>query len=1693
MDKTLDDAVVGVARGLGVPFLGLRFTHVRNTGVETDVWDGESFSPDTNMALIPDFDFGAIRDRAIAQGSHTEVIRVYSGALGRTPAGSRANSFSPASAFQTHGHDPNGRREAPAFSFGSGSIPPSNAPTPRSALRSPASNGSPRSQKRVVLALPSDTPPSTPSPTPDAGSTKKKRKQRKQSIDAVASASNQPFPATSAAGGAVGTSPSGNAQQHRIETLAAKYKPARPSPLSQASPSKEQGKGKGKAPAVEQEEPASKRSKSNPPLTGIVPPVVGTLPPPVGTIEETSAAPTPSTSSLPVEQTTSNATGSNKTRQRRARKSLGLAANAPPSADAPPEEEVGSSTEASSSTAAAVVNGTRPDPAPIVNDTAVEKTAATSADSASGPVAKSAKKSKKDMARKKSSESVAPWMTILAQVRAENEKARTATSSEATAAASSPEESAAPAATSSAPAEPEAAASAPAAAPVPKTSSPAEEPAPGETPVTVPANRGPKLKTAVSTSEPAVEEASEEPAKKLPAKRGPRLKNNAPPVDEPATDEEEQVEESPKKVPAKRGRPKKAAPPVDEPVIEEPEPAKKLPAKRGPKPNTTTPATDESAWLELTPQSPVKRGPGRPKKVPAAAAAATPATTTAVTAPAPVRPAEERATEEPAPKVPAKRGRKPKDSEPTPEETVAEAPAAEDAADVPVKRGPGRPRKDGTAPKSAPKRGPGRPRKVITPVEAALEDAPAEGASGDLEIEEMPAAEAVPAIEPTSVEEEGATSADKAMDVDETPSDPPAPVENDESGADVEMEAVVEGNSSKELVMPSSDEGRSNDSDAASHASAERGTTEALEEEACLLCAQAADHAPKECPVVLGGVPRLRERLAERRAELPPGDGRTRAIRNDAVIEACQQWITRLTKVASKVVNGTPQQSESASRSSLIKAAINGTPTPKGEAVAKATPKAPPTPTPVTAAARFAAANGAKSPVARDSETDELDTSDDDESTPLAPAPGAIAPATPGTPDTPFYPQSLHRMAAARAARRPGSSRLSVSDAVIETGDSSDSDSESGSGSDSDSGSESESDSDNDASVDSGSGSGSTSGSDSDSDGDSSSADDIDPADLLRQVMTRPLSQRERAEAARSAASMHAVTQEDIAEVSDASGSDADEIALSRMTQRRGSDSSIGDFVDGGEDVNAHMDDEDSEAEDKNRLLSHVVAASQGAVKPSVAMDVDEEEGQTRVSNVNKHSNGANANKIPSPASLKTIATPLRPASSHSFGSNRSFTRLAMSSPVLDDLPGDIALREAINEDAAPLLDDHVSSDLAATQIDVRAPPSPPLSDRAQPTASSPPLKLYPMGSQEIREPSPSPSPENESSPTPPPPPKRRGRPPKNSLPPASQPVRRSARVVSPDRDLPASQPTGRVTRMTRSISNSGGNSSASASGSALSPRVTRSASARGSTSPQAKFARIPIREEESDGDEYVDATPRATQSQVRRPLATSTDAQRRGFPSSLASQPRPSQARPVSPSSSIDASQSIPVPATQSSPLRRRGVQDETPLFMTQPSQMPATQGYHCIPPALVPETQENGHDSGSDAHSDVHSEHSEHSEHSFSDHSAHSDVSAETGTTSLYPALPTLRSSQPAPITSSFPTLSSLPKDLLRHGGEAVQSVWNRVTGAKDEREESDDDSSDDDSSDEDEVPERLRGRIAGGARSAKKPQTRGMMRGW
>lgn len=564
----------------------------------------------------------------------------------------------------------------------------------------------------------------------------------------------------------------------------------------------------------------------------------------------------------------------------------------------------------------------------------------------------------------------------------------------------------------------------------------------------------------------------------------------------------------------------------------------------------------------------------------------------------------------------------------------------------------------------------------------------------------------------------------------------------------------------------------------------------------CVICGELNSHLQKDCPAVAAGVEKLKERLEVRRADLVQlrKEGKNRRQSDmkgldeasDYGCQAIKSWIQRLTNIAAKV-NGTesPAKSMAATPQSPATVAVK-------------------TPVPVTPAT-------AEEPIVidDDEEEDEEDEEDEDKeadgtssaASSRASSPNSSAASTPVVvaPETPFYPATIHLKALARP-RRPGSmSGLSVSDAVIETGDS---------GSESEeSGSENENESLSGAS----------------SDNSSSDDEDVDPAELMRRVMNKPLSSRQRQRARLSAASMHHV------EEASASDIESDEELPQHALQRRGSDSSIGDFED--ETTKAAHSDAESESEgedtkDAKAALLNSVADATMVVEEASDVEVEEveveEAEQSDVEELPQPSQPAEVvepvddlepivtdqpadeaadeamdvdETVPEPeveATPKKVAAADHSSPATERRASRGFNNLIPNSPVLEEFPGDIALREAIEEDA-PINRDTTptpepeSDDLHATQVDVMQLESLQPSQVEQPQAET----------EEEQEPEPEPVK---------PAPKRRGRPPKNppSSPlkvPASQPTpSRSLRAASREpAPLPASQPETRSGRVTRS------------------------------------------------------------------------------------------------------------------------------------------------------------------------------------------------------------------------------------------------------------------------------------------------------
>lgn len=794
----------------------------------------------------------------------------------------------------------------------------------------------------------------------------------------------------------------------------------------------------------------------------------------------------------------------------------------------------------------------------------------------------------------------------------------------------------------------------------------------------------------------------------------------------------------------------------------------------------------------------------------------------------------------------------------------------------------------------------------------------------------------------------------------------------------------------------------------------------------CLLCAKETKHVESECPLVLEGVSALKHRLAERKAEVSAAAKKEKMLvrpaqQSDPQLQALHKWITRLTSIKSKVVNGTPHKKpadEAAGETEpegdpiekhnaewlasvrAKEATEKSTASQTASAPAKPTPNgvAPSTPAilkqPVKPAAKTTtdATPKAAGKTTQDATPKPVDStpmqptaveepSDSDSGSNSGEEEDASAPATRtvfpgvGTPETPFYPQALHLKAAARP-RRPGSmSGLSVSDAVIETVDSDESDSGSSSD-DSDDSTSDTSDSDSDSDSDT--------GSDSDTDSISSSAADLDPEALMRQIMTKPLSQRQRKQARRSAASMHNVAGEE-EDVSDAS---SDEETPARTQARRGSDSSIGDFAEPMlvDEVEVDADTESDDERERAALVSAVEDAT---------------------------------------ASIGSTA--------------RSFLGVSVTSPVPQDLPGDIVMQEAISEDAELDMgveaEESTGDDLVATQIVPAPEPKRPTRRAAAPA----------------------------SQPTP-------------AAQPASQPTRRSLRAAS--REPPATQPA--PTRRTRAASREAPNSQP------LPTRRTRAASREAQQVASQRTTRSQVRAESPE--------PVIAEEDVEEPPA----AQRLPSPSPS---PSPSPRSPPVPSSSQAVSAAVsplrpdsPPPRTQSSPINRPfsltqnqlapSQKDSEKLFQSQGTQQ-ETQFYNPTPPALVPETQKalvNFTDSeASDA-----GDNNDDEDYADDDSEAGSDAS------SAGPIMPTFTPRAPSP-PSSFPTLGSLPKDLLRAGGNMATSLGNmfRPQPKKKVEEESESDSGSDSS--EEDVPDARKARYAGGSRRRERRRTNGDMSGW
>ncbi|OCF31078.1 hypothetical protein I316_07209 [Kwoniella heveanensis BCC8398] len=398
----------------------------------------------------------------------------------------------------------------------------------------------------------------------------------------------------------------------------------------------------------------------------------------------------------------------------------------------------------------------------------------------------------------------------------------------------------------------------------------------------------------------------------------------------------------------------------------------------------------------------------------------------------------------------------------------------------------------------------------------------------------------------------------------------------------------------------------------------------------CVICA-GPPHLQKDCPTVKEGLDSLRVLLDNRKQEI-------KTLFRDSSIEAIEAWVERLHRITNSVKGIKPIVSPSIA--TRVSSAI-----------------APPSGLQV---------NGKKSP-----------------STTIQP-PAASSP-TPSTSPESVRPivasppllnreHSLPPIHLKALASKAGSvSGLSVSDAVIETGSSASESEDSQSGSDDDdesiSGHAQDSDTESTSSKLSSRSGSSTSSTRSSNAGKRLDVTKLDSQASLMDFLTAPLSQKQKRSARLSAAHMHDIDYEGAQDASDIEDSPERVPATSQANRiRRGSESSVGEFE---EEVlvpgQAAGDDGDDD----------VLPFSQAPSLWPIRGDTESIEPETTDEPV---SPALAANPIERHANPAASPRP-------SDQTRRSLTDMAQgSSPSLfiAELPGSIALQEAIEEDAAP-------------------------------------------------------------------------------------------------------------------------------------------------------------------------------------------------------------------------------------------------------------------------------------------------------------------------------------------------------------------------------------------------------------------------
>lgn len=933
-------------------------------------------------------------------------------------------------------------------------------------------------------------------------------------------------------------------------------------------------------------------------------------------------------------------------------------------------------------------------------------------------------------------------------------------------------------------------------------------------------------------------------------------------------------------------------------------------------------------------------------------------------------------------------------------------------------------------------------------------------------------------------------------------------------------------------------------------AAAASQTANKPEQPQCLIC-HGSSHPQKDCPVVKAGVPRLQQVLLERKEEDESPE---------AAVAAIEMWIDRLGRVTSALM-GTPVTKGRGKQSSGL--TTQAKQTPFSQAAAAAVPPSVP-----AVETESSASESSKSP--------------------SPPPPKAPSP-------VPTFPPIYHKALSRKAGSTSG---LSVSDAVIETGSSAsesseDEDGSAESGSGSGYGSESETESESSASIQgqnaiSRSGSTSTSSSSySSSPSPSPPPPDLsklDPQAALRHFLTAPLSQKQRRAARDSAAHMQVVDTQDV-EVEEASEveSDEDETNASFARIRMDDEESlVGEFEDD--------EKEEDGVEDVDEPRDEPLALPQVQQSDDDEMQVDVEESQPvleqesapqpNVGQEDKEVRIDVANTEAEPMDVDGQQTPLRTTQSPSAssqlsfheGSRQSFNDLAaLASPSTQhhELPGDTAVREAIAEDDAPVRDamrrdddvhpkqsvpNGVQEPVLTQQL--MSPPSS-VAEREDEIEPLPATQLVQCFEEEDGQGEATPIAQSKA-------PVRRStrqasrqpsvarddilssQPLTSQLaPPPLSPPRRRLRSASRE-PVPAPEPP--RTRMTRSSSQQ--------RIVPPSPQVPIRRSTRRTVSSQSNVSQPSSSQLEPSSPVQSHAT--LTPTTLRRSSRRQTTPLRSSQIDELdPSSPPPASQQPIEesllfiPETQLQYSQSQ---SSQSQPLNPQrfwkvSSEEESPLFMSQGSQIPQTQAYNLYPnidsssdvgetprgaktdfegsspsndkqgegkranflsvssPILEEDEEEQNelvdtekHEQMSESGADEHDANSVDASEASSDEEGSSLSIPILRSQPIYPSLPRSSLSFSQPVTASqpsgFPTLSSLPREALRRmkstfGFSGSQPETSKEKASRHMNSAGDESESETSGDSSDEEPASLRGRFAG--TRIRKVKSQGAVKGW